>query len=97
MLEAFRAGNLTVGLEAFRRDKLDYRKVLWSWSEVLTQSEHLATDLTQVVHRLKKFRLLFAKPEHHSAFCDDPWAKLFRFAQDLERGAISGARAHRRR
>src|ERR1044071_1080698 len=96
MLEAFRAGDLTVGLETFRRNKLDNRKVLWRWSEVLPQSEHLAIDLTQVVHRLKKFRLLFAKPQHHSAHCNDRWAELFRFAQDLERGAIFRARTHNR-
>src|ERR1700730_3988330 len=70
VLEAFRAGDFTVGIEAFRRDKLDYGKMLRSRAQVLTQRKHLAVDLAQVVHRLKKLRLLFAEPQHHSAFCD---------------------------
>ena len=97
VLKAFRAGNFTVGIEAFRWDKLDYGKMLRSRPEILTQREHLTTDFAQVVHRLEKFRPLFAEPEHHSAFCDDLGGKLLRFTQDVERGPIFRARTHGRR
>src|SRR5438874_11353664 len=77
VLEAFRARDFAVDVEAFRRDKLDYRKMARSRPEILTHGENLATDVAQIVHRLKKFRLLFAEPEHHSAFCDDLRRNLF--------------------
>src|SRR5438552_8032426 len=97
VLEAFRARDLTVGIEAFRRNKLDYGQMLRSRPEILTQRKHLATDVPQIVHRLKKFRLLFAEPKHYPAFCDDLRGNLLRCAQDIERGPILGARTHGRR
>src|SRR6266853_6258949 len=84
VLETFRAGNLTVSIETSRRDKLNDRKMARSRPEILTQCEYLATDIAQVVHRLKKFWLRFAQPKHYSAFCDDLRGKLFCFAQNIE-------------
>src|SRR5688572_15774853 len=71
VLEAFRTGDLTVGIETLRRDELDHRKMLRRRPEILAQREDLTTDLTQIVHGLEKFRLLFAQAEHHSALGHD--------------------------
>ena len=78
------------------RDVLDHRQMLRRRAEILAERQHLAADLAQVVHRLEKFRLLFAQPEHDPAFRDHTSARaLSPCAAPRARCDISRANAPR--
>src|SRR5205823_12438857 len=68
VLKTFRARDLAISLEAFGRDKFNDREMLGSGPQILAHRQDLAADFPQVIHRLKKFRLLFAEAEHDSTF-----------------------------
>ena len=71
--KTFFARDVAVIIELLRRDVFNDRQVLRTWAQVLTDGQDFAADLAQIVHGLKKFRLLFAKTEHHAALCDHAW------------------------
>src|ERR1043166_10105815 len=51
MRESLRARDLTVRLEAFRRNEFHDRQMVRAWSQILAQRQDLAADLAEVVHR----------------------------------------------
>src|ERR1041385_8196321 len=62
MREPLRAGDLAVSFEAFRRNEFHHRQMVRAWSQILAHRQNLTADLTQIVHRLEKFRFFFAEP-----------------------------------
>ena len=72
--KTFSARDLAVIIELLGRDVFNDRQVFRTRTQVLTHGQDFAADLTQIVHRLKKFGLLFAKAEHYPALCHNPAA-----------------------
>jgi hypothetical protein len=68
VLESFSAGNIAVVIELVRRDIFDYRQMFRGWAEILTHRQNLATNFTQVVHRLEKLGLFLTEAEHDTTF-----------------------------
>src|SRR5690349_497025 len=59
------AGDVAVVIELRRRDVFDYGQMFWTGPKILTDSQHLTTNLAQIIHRLEEFSLLFAQAKHH--------------------------------
>src|ERR1700757_5196624 len=59
--KTFSTRDVAVIIELVRRDVFDYGQMFRTRAQVLTHRQHLAAGLEQIVHRLEKFCLLFAK------------------------------------
>src|SRR5947209_16804903 len=68
MLKSLFARDLAVKFELLRRDEFHHWQMVRCRTQILAHGQNLAANLTQIVHRLKNFRLGFAEPEHDPAF-----------------------------
>src|SRR5215471_4941607 len=62
--KTFSTRDVAVIIELVRRDVFNHRQMFRTRAQILTHRQHLAADLTQIVHRLKKFGLFFAETKH---------------------------------
>src|SRR6478735_1687016 len=84
MGKTFPAGNVAVEIKLLGRNVLDDRQMLRRRTKVLSERQHLTTNLSQIVHRLEKFRLFFTQAKHETALGNGIRRKLFRAPQDLQ-------------
>ena len=58
--KSFSSGDVAVVIELLGRDVLNHWQMFSAWPQILAHRQDFAADLAQVVHRLEKFRFLFA-------------------------------------
>src|SRR6476646_5774512 len=61
VLETLRPRDLAVSFEALRRHEFHDRQMVRGRPEILAHRQDLATDLTEVIHRLEQFRFGFTE------------------------------------
>src|SRR5438876_230928 len=91
--KTFSARDVTVITELLRRNVFNDRQMFWSRAQILAHGQDLTAHLTQIVHRLKEFRLFFAQAEHHAALGDNTRSEFLRPAQNSQGRPILRARA----
>src|SRR5207249_8944955 len=92
--KTFSARDVTVITELLRRNVFNDRQMFWSRAQILAHGQDLTAHLTQIVHRLKEFRLFFAQAEHHAALGDNTRSEFLRPAQNSQGRPILRARAY---
>src|SRR5215471_4868026 len=88
VLESLLARNLAVKLELLRRDVFNHRQMIRCRPQILAHRQNLATNFTQIIHRLKNLGLSFAQTEHDSALRYRFRRKSFRAPQNLQRHSV---------
>src|SRR5207249_4652529 len=71
--KTFPARDVAVITELLRPDVLDDRQVFRTRTQILPDGQHFASDFTQIVHRLKQFRLSLTEAEHHATLGYNIW------------------------
>src|SRR5580658_7495445 len=82
-------------LELIRWHKTDYRVMFARRLQVLPDGEEIHIGGAQIVHHLQYFVSLLAEPNHDSRFGENAWIELFGALQELDRGEVARAGAHR--
>ena len=76
MEKSFSSRDVAVVIELLRRDIFHDRQMFRSWAQILAHRQDLAADFAQIVHGLKKFRLLLAKAEHDTTLGHHTWRQM---------------------
>ncbi len=64
MFEPFFVSYFFQGVKLFRGSVFCYRQVVFGGSEILADGDHVAVDISEVIHGLYDFTGGFAQPHH---------------------------------